>query len=155
MPDFITQRLPGYLAPDEQLALAIGVIHSAAELLQFSERDDLERGLATMQNPLLSLLAAGALSAITFAFHDEDSVCGVTVSFETDNMDDYEAVDLSRLQLAASTTSIGSIEIVCLDGAVTETFSQMEWLPPSQQNLSWCLEQQRESIEETQLLGEE
>jgi hypothetical protein len=108
-----------------------------------------------MQKPMLSLVAAGVLSEITFAFHDEDSVCGVTVSFDTYNMEDFAEVDLSRLRLAASTTGTGSIEIVCLEGAVTEAFTQQDWLPPSQPSLSWCLEQHSESIEETEVPGEE
>jgi hypothetical protein len=155
MPDFIIQRVPGYLAPDNQVALATDVIHTAAELLQFSERDDLERGLETMQKPLLSLIAAGVLSEITFALHDEDSVCGVTISFDSYNMKDFEEVDLSHLRLAASTTGTGSIEIVCLDGAVAEAVSQMDWLPPAHPNLAWYQVQQNENLEDHQLSGEE
>jgi hypothetical protein len=108
-----------------------------------------------MQKPLLSLLAAGALSEITFALHDEDSVCGVTVSFDVYNMEDFEEVDLSRLRLAAAPSGTGSIEIVCLEGAVTESFAQLDWLPPSQPTLAWCLEQHSERIEETEVSGEE
>jgi hypothetical protein len=95
------------------------------------------------------------LSEITFVFHDEDSVCGVTVSFDAYNMDDLEEVDLSHLRLAASTAGTGSIEIVCLEGTVTEAITQLDWLPPSQPRLAWCLEQHSERIEETEVPGEE
>ena len=108
-----------------------------------------------IRKPLLCLVAAGALAEITFAFHDTDSVCGVTVAFDAYNMEDFEAVDLSRLRLASSPTGTGSIELVCLDGAVTEAFSQRDWLPPAHPNLAWYQVEQNECVEESHLLGEE
>ena len=155
MRDFITQPIRGYIPPEEQVALASDVIQSAAELLQFAERDGLARGLDTIRKSLVDLVAAGVLSAVTFAFHEEDSVCGVTVTFDPYNMEDFEAVDLSRLRLAASPTGTGSIEIVCHDGSVTEAFTSMEWLPPAHPRLAWCQVQHSESVEDHHGLGEE
>jgi hypothetical protein len=155
MRDFITQPIPGYLSPDDQVAIAIHVIQSAAELLMFSECDQLGQGLAMIQKQLLSLVAAGSLCDLILAIHDFDSDCGVTISFEPYDMEEFEEVDLTRLRLAASTTGIGRIELVCLDGAVTDAFSQLEWLPPSHPNLAWCQVQQSESREDSSLLGEE
>ena len=155
MPEFITQPIPGYITPDDQVALAIDVIQSAADLLQFTERDELERGIDRIRKPLVCLTAAGVLAEITFAFHDTDSVCGVTVAFEAYNLEDFAAVDLSRLRLASSPTGTGSIEIVCQDGAVTEAFLGMDWLPPAHPNLAWYQVQQNECAEDSHLLGEE
>jgi hypothetical protein len=95
------------------------------------------------------------LSEITFAFHDDDSVCGLTVTFDAYDLEDFEEVDLSRFRLAASATGTGSIEIVCLDGAVTDAFYQMDWLPPAHPKLAWYQERHSESLEDHQLLGEE
>jgi hypothetical protein len=154
MPEFITQPIPGYITPEDQIALAIDIIQSAADLLQFSERNELERGIGMIRKPLLCLVAAGALAEITFAFHDTDSVCGVTVAFDAYTMEDFEAVNLSRLRLAASPTGTGSIELVCQEGAVTDAFLMTDWLPPTHPNLAWYQVQQNEGVEESQLLGE-
>ena len=147
MRDFITQQIPGYLTPYDQVDIAIDVIQSAAELLMFSECDQLGQGLAMIRTQLLSLVAAGALAEIILAMHDFDSDCGVTVSFDQCDMEEFQVVDLTRLRLAASTTGAVSVEFVCLDGAITDAFAQLEWLPPSHPNLAWCQVQQSERLE--------
>jgi hypothetical protein len=155
MREFIIQRIPGYLSADDQIALARDLVQSAAELLQFSERDQLEEGIETIRKPLVCLVAAGVLSEITFAFHDEDSVCGVTVSFDAYNMEDFEETDLSRLRLVASPTGAVIMEIVCLDGAIAHAYINAEWLPPSHPRLAWHQVHHNEHLEKSHLLGGE
>jgi hypothetical protein len=146
------QQIPGWLTATDQVALVIDIISSAAELLQFSQWDRLSLGFEMIEKQLLSLIAAGALAEITFAFHEADSVCGVTIIFDSYNMDNLEEIDLSRLRLCASTTGTGSVEFVCLESGVSETFSQVEWLPPTYPGLAWSQVAQSANREDTYLL---
>jgi hypothetical protein len=152
MHGFFKQPIPGWLPPTDQVAIVTDIIQAAAELLQFSEWNHLEQGFEMIRNQLLSLISAGALSEVTFAFQEVDNVCGVTIIFDADNMDEFEEVDLSRLRLCASATGTGSVEFVCLESGVSEAFSQVEWLPPTYSSLAWSQVAQSARLEGNQLL---
>jgi hypothetical protein len=81
---------------------------------------------------LVELSRAGVLSEIAFCLRDQTGICGVRVVIDPWDVSDFEEVSLSRLRLAATREAGASLEIVCLESAVTQEVTKDGWLPTSE-----------------------
>ena len=112
----IEQRLPsGGYSPGDQVSLAYGPLRHAARLLECAIVEELEDALERLHTPLVALCGAGVLCALALHLHDEFGSFGVTVTFDTADVGEYEEVDLSRLALLANPQAVSSLEITCLN----------------------------------------
>jgi hypothetical protein len=76
---------------------------------------ELEDALRRLHPSLVTLAAAGVLAEIAFYLVDGQGSFGVSVTVDPYDVADYEAVDLSRLALVASSEAVGRLEIMCLN----------------------------------------
>jgi hypothetical protein len=125
--------------------LALETVRSAAHLLEFSGIDELESALSAMHKPLVLLAAAGVLAEIIFCVHDPQGVYGATANLEPWDIEDFEAVDLSRLRLVANREACGSLKIVCLDSLALSIVGE-DWLPEASDFLECRFSQVRQSV---------
>jgi hypothetical protein len=148
MQEIIQQRVPGGChTPEEQVIFALETVRSAAHLLEFSGIDELESALADMHKPLVLLAAAGVLAEITFTLQDPQGVCGATALLDPWDIEDFEAVDLSRLRLVANREACGRIEIVCLDSELAQSIVGGEdWLPVASDSLEYSVSQASQNV---------
>jgi hypothetical protein len=92
-----------------------------------------------MHEPLVLLAGAGVLSEITFSLNDPQGVCGVRVSLDPFDIEDFEEMDVSRLRLLANPEAVGSIEIVCPDIMFAAAIAGTAWLPDATDLLTCAL----------------
>ncbi len=131
------------------------VIRQAAELLEFSGIEELEDALAGMQNPLITLTAAGVLSELVFSLADPQGVCGVQAVFDPSDVADFVTEDLSALRLLANPACPGSLQIACVDGALATAIVGEDWLPPASALLAVSQVSRSGSTAESNVLEEE
>jgi hypothetical protein len=81
-----------------------------------------------MHTSLVALAGAGVLAQIAFELRDPSGVFGVVASLDPYDVEDFEAVDLSRLQLLANTGGRGMIEIVYRDAQLARAMVDEGWL---------------------------
>jgi hypothetical protein len=129
MREIIQQWVPGgCYTPQEQISLSLEVVRTAARLLEFSGLSELETALESMNKPLVTLAGAGVLAQIAFEMRDPSGVFGAVASLDPYDVEEFEAVDLSRLQLLANTEGRGRIEIVYRDMQVAQAMVDEGWL---------------------------
>jgi hypothetical protein len=148
MYELISQPIPGgCYTQEEQIALCLEVIRTAAQHLKFAGIDELKTALAQMQESLMFIAAAGLLSDITFTISDPQGSYGVQATISPYDVADYEEVDLSRLRLLANPEAPGSIEIGCVECAFAQEIAGTDWLPEATEVLSCTLVSRGETLD--------
>jgi len=129
MREIIQQWVPGgCYTPQEQIALSVEVVRTAARFLEFSDLDQLEHALAEMHTSLVTLAGAGVLAQIAFELSDPSGVFGAVASLDPYDVEDFDEVDLSGLRLLANSQGRGRIEIVYRDAKLAEAMVDEGWL---------------------------